>query len=400
MRHFCNMTIRALAFSALFTIVTATASLGAANGPPYNIPVILSLTGAGAFIGHSDAVALGAVEELTNKSGGIRGRPVHFEIVDDQSNPALAVQLTSGFIGQHVAVMLGPSGSGTCSAILPIVNKAGPVTYCVSPSIHPAPNSFIFSTSMAVRDSVGGALVYFHTRGWHKIALLTSTDATGQEGEDNVKAALLRPENRDLTLVDNEHFNVTDLSVSAQIARIQASAPDVLIAWTTGTPFGLVLKQLSQSGMDVPVLSNSGNAITAQMEQYTDIMPKQLYFSSMVGLGVSVVRPGPIHNALTQFDSALKARDVTVDNGYIFAWDPAMILIDALRHIGPDASAVQVRDYIEGLHGFAGINGIYDFRDGSQRGLGINTEMVVRYDPATKRWIPVTRPGGQKLATR
>jgi branched-chain amino acid transport system substrate-binding protein len=387
-------------FTALLCVLMGTASSGAATLPVYTIPAVLSLTGAGAFLGHSDAVSLGAVEELVNKSGGIRGRPVHFEIVDDQSNPALAVQLTSGLIAQRVAVMVGPSGSGTCSAVLPIVNKAGPVTYCVSPSIHPAPNSFIFSTSMAVRDSVGGALVYFHTRGWHKIALLTSTDATGQEGEDNVKSALLRPENHDLTIVDNEHFNTTDLSVAAQVTRIQASAPDVLIAWTTGTPFGLILKQLTQSGLEVPVLSNSGNAITDQMGQYLTILPKQLYFSSMVGLGVTVLRPGPILDSLKQFNGALKARGVTADNGYIFAWDPAMILIDALRHLGPDATAVQVRDYIEGLHGFAGINGLYDFRDGSQRGLGINTEMVVRFDPATKRWIPVTRPGGKKLAPR
>lgn len=384
---------------AALTVMMNAASSAAATQPAYTIPVILSLTGAGAFLGHSDAVSLEAVEQLVNKSGGIRGRPVHFEVVDDQSNPALAVQLASQFIGRNAQVLIGPSGSGTCSAVLPIVNKAGPVTYCVSPSVKPAPNSFMFSTSMAVRDSVGGALVYFHTRGWHRIALLTSTDATGQEGEDNVKAALLRPQNRDLTIVDNEHFNTTDMSVAAQVARIQAAHPDVLIAWTTGTPFGNVLKQLAQAGLQVPVLSNSGNAITDQMDQYREIMPKELYFSSMVGLGVTVVRPGPILDALKQFNAALKARGVTVDNGYIFAWDPAMIIVDALRHIGPDATAVQVRDYIEGLHGFAGINGLYDFRDGSQRGLGINTEMVVTFDPATKRWIPVTRPGGQKLAS-
>jgi branched-chain amino acid transport system substrate-binding protein len=394
------MTIRALALLIALILTSGTASSGAATLPTYNIPAVLSLTGAGAFLGHSDALALQAVEELANKSGGIRGRPVHFEVVDDQSNPALAVQLASEFMGRHTAVMLGPSGSGTCSAVLPIVNKAGPVMYCVSPSIHPAPNSFVFSTSISVRDSVGGAFTYFHTRGWHKIALMTSTDATGQEGEDNIKAALLRPENRDLSIVDSEHFNITDLSVAAQVTRVQASAPDVFIAWTTGTPFGLILKQLTQSGLEVPVLSNSGNAITDQMNQYLTILPKQLYFSSMVGLGITVIRPGPILDALKQFNGALKARGVIPDNGYIFAWDPAMIFIDALRHVGPDATAVQVRDYIEGLHGFAGINGLYDFRDGSQRGLGINTEMVVKFDPVSKRWIPVTRPGGKKLATR
>jgi branched-chain amino acid transport system substrate-binding protein len=397
--------MRAVLRSAALALGASIAALTALPVPalaaePYAINTILSLTGPGAFLGHSDVVALQALEDVVNHRGGIHGRPIHFVFTDDQSSPALAVQLAGGFIAQHAAAIIGPSGSATCSAVLPIVNKSGPVMYCVSPSIHPNPNSYAFSTSISVRDSVGGALRYFHTRGWHRIAVMTSTDATGQEGETNIRAALARPENQDLTLVANEHFNITDLSVSAQVTRVAAASPDAFIAWTTGTPFGLILKQMSQSGLDVPVLSNSGNAITVQMEQYIPVLPKELYFSSLVGLGVDVLRPGPILDSLKLFTAALKARGVTPDNGYIFAWDPALIILDALQHLSPDATSEQIRDYIEQLHGFAGINGLYDFRDGSQRGIGINSEMVVRWDPKTKEWIPVTRPGGQKLTSR
>lgn len=77
------------------------------------------------------------------------------------------------------------------------------------------------------------------------------------------------------------------------------------------------------------------------------------------------MRPGPILEASKQFNAALKAQGVTPDNGYVFAWDPAMLLVDALRHVGTDASATQIRDYLEQLHGFVGINGVYDFRDGT-----------------------------------
>jgi branched-chain amino acid transport system substrate-binding protein len=388
--------IRRLTILAALVVAAALPS-AAAPLEPYTINAILSLTGSGAFLGHADAVALQAAEGVINRTGGIRGRTVHFVVADDQTSPAVAVQLADGLVAQHVAVMIGPALSAPCSAVVPIVSKAGPVEYCVSPGIHPAPNSFSFSTSMAVRDSVGGEFRYFHTRGWHRIALLTSTDATGQEGEQDVREAITRPENAGMTLVANEHFNTSDLSVGAQIARVQAANPDVFIAWATGTPFGNVLKQLAQTGYVVPVMSNSGNAITVQMEQYIPVLPKELYFSSVVGLGVQVLRPGPILEAVRQFNAALKMQGVTPDNGYTFAWDPAMILVDALRRLGPDATATQVRDYIEQLHGFAGINGVYDFRDGSQRGIGINTAMIVRWDPTDKHWIPVTRAGGLKL---
>src|ERR1700750_1119192 len=85
---------------------------------PYDINVVLSLTGAGAFLGVSEAKAISAIEAITNKSGGIKGRPVHFVLADDQSNPQVAVQLFNGLIAKQVPVILGPSYSATCYAVL------------------------------------------------------------------------------------------------------------------------------------------------------------------------------------------------------------------------------------------------------------------------------------------
>jgi branched-chain amino acid transport system substrate-binding protein len=58
---------------------------------PYEINVILSLTGYAAFIGTQEAASLGALEAVENKNGGINGRPIKFVITDDASNPVNAV---------------------------------------------------------------------------------------------------------------------------------------------------------------------------------------------------------------------------------------------------------------------------------------------------------------------
>jgi len=79
------------------------------------------------------------------------------------------------------------------------------------------------------------------------------------------------------------------------------------------------------------------------------------------------------------------------------AWDPAMIVIDALRKLGPDATAVQLRDYIAQLKGFAGIDGIYDFTREAQRGLNLENAVVTLWDPGKKSWIPVSAPTGVPL---
>jgi hypothetical protein len=62
--------------------------------------------------------------------------------------------------------------------------------------------------------------------------------------------------------------------------------------------------------------------------------------------------------------------------------------VSALRKYGTTLTATQLHDYIESMYGFAGINGIIDFRDGSQRGLTPSAALVVRWDPAAKSWLP------------
>ena len=77
-----------------------------------------------------------------------------------------------------------------------------------------------------------------------------------------------RPENKDITVVDRAHFNTTDVSVAAQIEHIKAANPQVLIAWSTGTPIATVFKGIVQAGLDIPIATTNGNMTYAQMTQY------------------------------------------------------------------------------------------------------------------------------------
>jgi hypothetical protein len=94
------------------------------------------------------------------------------------------------------------------------------------------------------------------------------------------------------------------------------------------------------------------------------------------------------------FYDAFKPLGIVPDLIQSFSWDPASIVIDALRAVGPDASADQIRQYIENLHDYIGINGIYDFRDGSQRGLTEHNLMIMRWDIDKGTWSAVSGLGG------
>ncbi len=70
-----------------------------------------------ALLGVPAARAADPFEALANKSGGIGGRALHFAVQDDGSSPQVAVQLASGLIQKHVALILGPTLVGPCRAV-------------------------------------------------------------------------------------------------------------------------------------------------------------------------------------------------------------------------------------------------------------------------------------------
>lgn len=86
-------SVRALALIGIVSLAVTPSGSNAADTAPYEILSMLPLTGGGAFQGREQLRTLQVLEEYINKNGGIKGRPVKFNIVDTQGNPQLAVQV-------------------------------------------------------------------------------------------------------------------------------------------------------------------------------------------------------------------------------------------------------------------------------------------------------------------
>ena len=351
-----------LVYAMLLLLLIHAPSLAAAvSGAPYEINAIIPVTGSGAFLGKSYQEAFRALEVATNATGGIGGRPLKFVIGDSQTSPQTGLQLVNNVISKHVAAFIDGGPSTVCLSSAPIVATTGPVDYCLSPVIHPARGTYVFSASISSDDLAKVAARYFRERGWTRIAMISSIDATGEDMERQTDAALRRSENRSMALVDREHFNTLDFSVAAQIARIKNAHPQAVLAWTSGTPLGTVLRDVQSAGLDLPLLTSNGNMTYAQMNAYANSLPKDFFFPALLAMTSDSTSKGPLHDAQVAYAQAFKAIGVRPDEGHVLVWDPAMILISALRHIGPDATATQIRNYILQLHGWVGVDGVYDF---------------------------------------
>ena len=359
-----------------------------------DVNVILPLTGGGAFLGKAEQQSLQRYEKLVNSTGGIHGKTLKFNFHDDQSSPQLAVQLANQVKAGNPPVILGSALVALCNAMAPLM-KEGPLLYCFSPGIQPAAGSFVYSSSTSTKELAGALLRYFGHKGWKKVALITTTDATGQDANRNFKTLVGSEGHKDVELVAEAQMNPADVSAAAQIQRLKGANPDVLVAWSTGGPVGTIFKAIHDAGVEVPVATTNGNMTYAQMTQYAPFLPKELYIPSADWLKPSrPVEVSDASKAKDAFFAAFEGTDIKPDGPSTYAWDPALLVVEALRKLKGDASAEDLRAYLRGLKDFAGVNGYYDFKVVPNRGLDESNVVITRWDKAAQTWAVVSDPLG------
>ena len=388
-----------LVAAALVAAVLATIGPAGAQPAPYVIPVILSQTGVAAAPGQDQMATLQAYEKFVNRTGGIRGQQLHFAIYDDQSSPQTAVQLTNTILPQKPAVMMGSTLAPATTAMLPFF-KDGPVLYALTPLVYPEKGSRVFATLPLVSHIESVMFRYMRERNWTKIAFLRTNDVSGQDNARAIDAALAEPDNKTIVATTKQLFNVQDINISAQVSAVKSSAPQVLFASATGAPFGMVLRSLSDAGVDVPLFTGATNIAPAFIERFASYVPKS---------GIWVVVPSyskrdrsrrdPLRASIDEFFTTLEGAGLRPGAAHAFAWDAAKILVSGLRALGPAATSAQLHDWIENLHDFPGALGMYDFRTGDQHGLDDKSLYIQRFDPTAPNGSGqlMSDPGGAPL---
>lgn len=368
-------------------VLLASCFAGANAAEPYVLDVILPITGAGAFAGMAQQQAVGLYEQLVNKSGGIHGRPVHFAVHDDQSNPVIDVQIVNELLPKKPVVILGPSVAATCSAVSPLLaGGAGPVEYCFSPVAVPPRGGYVFAISESVQSTIAGEVGRMRTMGYRRVAVLAANDTSGQQDTKFLLDALHLPANASLTLVEQQQFGPADLSIAAQVAKIKAAQPDIIVVYAIGPAFLTAMRELTGAGVDVPVATNPFNGDRELLNRNQGLLPKTLL---IVGLPYQGKNPSRgLRDAGAEFLNAFRDAGLKPPSSIqAFAWDPLKITVAALRALPPGATPAQLHDYLENLHDFSGLFGVYDFRSHDQHGLDGNDIPEVRWDAARGDWF-------------
>lgn len=398
MSKLSTMFCRALTSVVILGLLASNAARSADE--TYDVPVILPLTGGGAFLGKAEQQAMEAGVKVINAHGGIHGRTIRIVMHDDQTSPQVAVQLTNQVMATHPAFIIGSTISSLCNAMSPLVQTAGPVMYCLSPSIRTKPDGYVFSASIDSHDQQRALLTYFRSKGWNRIALITTTDASGQDAEKSITSLVQEPEFKGVTLVADEHFAPSDVTVTAQIATMKAGNPQAIISWATAAAGATVFRDLKQAGIDLPTAASGSNMTKQQMVDYASFLPSRMFFGVSEWAADGDPRLGAPRDVVAQqklFFDTMESIGIYPDTGSELGWEPLRMIVAALNKLPLNADAKALHDFMVNWNGYTGADGIVDFKKTPQRGLGVDNAVVVRWDPTTKKWHLVSRLRGLPL---
>ncbi len=214
--------------------------------------------------------------------------------------------------------------------------------WCFSPSVRTEPGGYEFTSQIDSHDQQRALMTYFKGKGWKRIALITTTDASGQDAEKSVTDLVKDPAFKDVTLVANEHFAPSDVSVSAQIEKIRAGNPDAIVSWATTAAGGTVFRALKQAGIDLPTAASGSNMTVQQMTDYAAFLPSKVYF----GVGEWAANGDPrltvpkeVSDQQKLFFATMKTVNVYPDSGADLGWEPVRVVADALNKLPAGADA-------------------------------------------------------------
>ena len=358
-----------------------------AKAPPSEEPIkigaILAVTGPASFLGAPEAKTIEMVAEQINAAGGVLGRKIQLVIKDSGASPEKAVSFCKQLIEEEkVLAIIGPSTSGETMQIKPICeeNKMLLVSCAAAEVIVNPVAKYVFKTPQ--KDSQAITWVYntMKEMGISKIGVLSGNTGFGKAGKKQLEDTAASDPKIDVVISEVYDKKATDLTDI--LTKIKAKNIQALVNWSIVPAQSIVAKNMKQIGLDVPLFQSHGFGNIKYVEA-AGAAANGILFPAGRLLIVDELSDGHIQKAvLAKYKKDYEAKHagevVSTFGGH--AYDSLMIIVKAIEAAGA-ADTEKVRDAIEGMKGFVGTGGVFNFSAEDHNGLDLDAfEMLTVKD--------------------
>jgi branched-chain amino acid transport system substrate-binding protein len=360
------MTFRrrtALAAALTFASLPCAAS-AAPSGPPIRLEAIVSTTGRYAVQGEPQRNAIQLAQQQINAAGGIGGRMLEIEIVDDEGKPEVASQLATQAVGRGVVGIVGATSNAGSAAIARVATEQKIPQIFLTPAseIWDTKNGiakYVFETTPSNATEAPGLLEFAKRTGTHRAGILADENTYGAEGTKLLNALA---KSYGIEIASAQTYSSTGTDFTAQLLQIKNANVDTIFVWGAATAPPLAVRGIRQLGLNVKVIGPTG-IVSDQFLKVAGKDGEGVYSDT----NLNYTHPVPYQRQfLDAYHAQFHARPA---NFAAYAYDAVQLFAYALRSSGGKTDADSVVRALETMKPLRLTTGTYRFTDKDHNGL-------------------------------
>ncbi|MEO7744172.1 MAG: ABC transporter substrate-binding protein [Usitatibacter sp.] len=288
-----------------------------------------------------------------NDQGGVNGRKINFNMVDDKYEPARTAGIVKRFAERdNCFAIVAPLGSAPTVAVIDyVVEQKIPIIGAGTGAAKPLeiPSKWVFPLYPSYRDE-GKDLVKFAKEVFKAktIAVLYQNDPSGKTHMDGIKSVL---EQYGVKLVADQGYEPKEVDVSSQVLTMKNANPDAIICSCAPEPAAKFYTERKKLGWKVPVV----NVFFGKSPKVPELAGKDavdgVYFATIFR---DFDSPAPqMREALTILKKYYPEEDP--DAIHLWGFTGAQVFTEALKRMGRDnITRDRLVETLESIKGWKG----------------------------------------------
>lgn len=330
----------------------SSSSNAKASGDSITIGTVTTNSGTAAAYGEAEVKGFELAVSEINAKGGINGKKVKLESMDDKGDATEASNAFNKLSGDNnVLAVAGPTISATTAAVAPLADQAKLATIApaaTSDSIETG--NYLFRTCF--KDSYQGEVAARFAAENLKVKKVAVLYGTGDPYSSGVGEAFAKAAERlGLEVVDKESSSsADDTEYSAQLQKIQASGAELLYApyyYSVAGPY--IIPQARSVGFEGYVMGPDGYdglKLTGDKSQYN-----KTYYTTHYSADDNT------NTKVQDFIKSYKEKNNAEPNTFAaLGYDTIYMLKQAIEKAGKNATREDVRNAVTGMN-FDGVTG-------------------------------------------
>lgn len=330
----------------------SSSSSAKASGDSITIGTVTTNSGTAAAYGEAEVKGFELAVYEINAKGGINGKKVKLESMDDKGDATEASNAYNKLAGDNnVLAVAGPTISATTAAVAPLADQSKLVTIApaaTSDSIETG--NYLFRTCF--KDSYQGEVAARFAAENLKVKKVAVLYGTGDPYSSGVGEAFAKAaEKLGLEVVDKESSSsADDTEYSAQLQKIQASGAELLYApyyYSVAGPY--IIPQARSVGFEGYVMGPDGYdglKLTGDKSQYN-----KTYYTTHYSADDNT------NTKVQDFIKSYKSKNNAEPNTFAaLGYDTIYMIKQAIEKAGENATREDVRNAVAGMT-FDGVTG-------------------------------------------